>query len=103
MRTGSVEGPFGVTSVAVEQIAQSSRSRVAIHFTVDTGVGYVTDLPGSAPGTGFPVTPGPGLLLTQEIYGDLVRHAFYGSSLSGTVNIGVIPIEESDSGRVGTT
>ena len=92
---------YSVGASAVSQLVSSSNSRVALDIFVDTGVGYVTDLPGQPSGTGIPVTPSSPLHLTQETHGDLVRHSFFGSSLSGTVVFGVIPIEETDRSKLG--
>ncbi len=100
MRTGSMFNKAAPVST-VTPIAPSSDKRVLIRFSVDTGVAYITDLPGAAPGDGFPITKESPLTLCQEDHGDLVRHAFFASSLSGTIQVGVIQIEETDGSKVG--
>ena len=100
MRTGSV-GNIGVNSVAIKQIVSSSSCRVRLSFYVDSGVAYITDNAGGAPGDGIPITPSSPLILTIEDDGDLVRHAFFASSLTGTPTVGVIPIEDQNASRVG--
>lgn len=76
------------------QIAPSSNKRCAIEIYVNSGIGYVTDLPGAAAGDGIPVTPSSPLKFNYEDHGDFVRHSFFGSSLSGTVVFGVVEINE---------
>lgn len=86
------------TGIVVE-LAASSKERVRIVFSVDSGVGYVTDRPGSVAGTGFPITSDRALVMDREDYGDMVQHSWFGSVLGTGLIFGVIDVQQP--GRVG--
>lgn len=106
MMYGAIGGVQGVTAVALTQLVGRGQSRVLLQITCDSGVMFVTDNPGAAAQTGYPVTPQAPLILRVEEHGDLVTHDFYGSSGSLSINAGTIEVFASgaaEGNRVGVS
>ena len=83
-----------VGTMALTPLLPASQQRRRLHFSVASGTAYVTDRPDATAGTGFPVTPGSPLIMDRDNYGDMLHHSWFGSSLSGVVDIGVIDVQD---------
>jgi hypothetical protein len=101
MLTGSITGVPKVGNMALTELVGRAQSRVMLQFSVDAGILYVTDLPGAAPLVGYPVTPQAPLILRVEDVGDLVTHAFFGSSSLGNAQAGTVEVFSDGATRYG--
>jgi hypothetical protein len=81
------------------ELVGASSTRLTLSVTIDSGIGYVTDVQGAGPGVGIVVTPSAPLHLHYRDYGDVVRHRWLGSSSLNTSLFGVL--ETHEGGAVG--
>ena len=81
--------PAGASISTTVQLCSAAQGRSKLVITIDSGVGYVTDSASAPGGVGEVVTPSAPLVYTRVEDGDMVDHAFYGSSSTNTAKFGV--------------